>query len=394
LLIPESHNYPGFKGIAGPKLLDILRKQASQFGVAWKRGEVTELRREGNGSFTAQCDGAEIFARFVILATGLVDQAPSVDRTSDAAPDAIRYCPICDGYEAKDKRIGVIGALVPAAKKGMFLRTYSADVTVFATDGNDIERDKLNFRDIRVLEAPVRIRAHHAGVVASMPDGTEHKLDVLYPAMGCTVRSELATSLGAARCDEGTLKVDDHQRTTISGLYAAGDVVTDLHQLTVAIGHAAIAAANIHKLLPENPRVHGGDLDCSEIGDRKAPAGTKSRVNACHSMNPNRRLDYELDRLIPHLPAWGARGLRWVRTPAAVWTRVPIAIALILAGFLGFLPILGFWMVPLGLALIAIDVPFLRGPLAAGLGMVNRKLEARASAAGKPSSRPARGQSR
>ena len=174
LLIPESHNYPGFKGIAGPKLLDLLRKQASQFGVAWKRGEVIGLRREGNGSFTAQCDGAEIFARFVILATGLVDQAPSVDRTSDASPDAIRYCPICDGYEAKDKRIGVIGALVPAAKKAMFLRTYSADVTVFATDGNDIERDKLNLRDIRVLEAPVRIRAHHAGVVASMPDGTEH----------------------------------------------------------------------------------------------------------------------------------------------------------------------------------------------------------------------------
>jgi hypothetical protein len=111
-------------------------------------------------------------------------------------------------------------------------------------------------------------------------------------------------------------------------------------------------------------------------------------------MNPKRRLDYELDRLIPHLPAWGARGLRWVRTPAAVWTRIPIAIALILAGFLGFLPILGFWMVPLGLALIAIDVPFLRGPLAAGLGMVNRKLDARASAAGKPSSRPASGQSR
>ena len=85
--------------------------------------------------------------------------------------------------------------------------------------------------------------------------------------------------------------------------------------------------------------------------------------------------------------------MRWVRTPAAIWTRVPIAIALILAGFLGFLPILGFWMVPLGLALIALDVPFLRGPLAAGLGVVSRKLEERAAAAAKPSPRPVRGQS-
>jgi hypothetical protein len=110
-------------------------------------------------------------------------------------------------------------------------------------------------------------------------------------------------------------------------------------------------------------------------------------------MHPKRRLDYELDRLIPHLPTWGARGLRWVRAPTAIWTRIPIAIALILAGCLGFLPILGFWMVPLGLALIAIDVPFLRGPLAAALGMVSRKLEARVAAAAKPLRRPVREQS-
>jgi hypothetical protein len=54
--------------------------------------------------------------------------------------------------------------------------------------------------------------------------------------------------------------------------------------------------------------------------------------------------------------------------------RIPLAILLVLGGFIGFLPILGFWMVPLGLALIAQDVPFLRGPLARFLGFVNRKL--------------------
>ena len=98
-------------------------------------------------------------------------------------------------------------------------------------------------------------------------------------------------------------------------------------------------------------------------------------------MRPKQRLDHELDRLNRHLPALGARWLRWIRMPAAMWTRIPIAIFLILAGFLGFLPILGFWMVPLGLALIALDVPFLRGPLATGLAMINRKLDARAAAA-------------
>jgi hypothetical protein len=109
-------------------------------------------------------------------------------------------------------------------------------------------------------------------------------------------------------------------------------------------------------------------------------------------MSTKNRLDRELDRLGPHLPDWGARWLRRIRTPAATWTRVPVGIVLIAGGLVGFLPILGFWMVPLGLALIAIDVPLLRGPLARVLAMISRRLEARAaSGAGqtaKPSPRP------
>jgi thioredoxin reductase (NADPH) len=79
-------------------------------------------------------------------------------------------------------------------------------------------------------------------------------VDALYPALGCNVRSDLATGLGASSTENGNLEVDDHQRTTIEGLYAAGDVVTDLHQLSVAFGHAVIAATDIHNRLPANPR--------------------------------------------------------------------------------------------------------------------------------------------
>jgi thioredoxin reductase (NADPH) len=79
-------------------------------------------------------------------------------------------------------------------------------------------------------------------------------LDTLYPAMGCTVRSELATALGADCTEIGNLRVDDHQRTSVEGLFGAGDVVSDLHQLSVGAGHAAIAATAIHNGLPKNLR--------------------------------------------------------------------------------------------------------------------------------------------
>ena len=85
-------------------------------------------------------------------------------------------------------------------------------------------------------------------------------------------------------------------------------------------------------------------------------------------------LNRELDRLQQYLPDWAARMIRWLRSPSCRVVRVTLAILLVLGGFVGFLPILGFWMIPLGLALIAQDVPFLRRPMARFLGFVNRKL--------------------
>ena len=90
-------------------------------------------------------------------------------------------------------------------------------------------------------------------------------------------------------------------------------------------------------------------------------------------MRRNDQLHLELDRLQGMLPRWAARMLHRARRPSAVRVRLPSAVLLMGGGVFGFLPILGFWMLPLGLALLAIDLPFLRPPLARVLGFVNRK---------------------
>ncbi|HEY8613496.1 MAG TPA: FAD-dependent oxidoreductase, partial [Roseomonas sp.] len=76
--------------------------------------------------------------------------------------------------------------------------------------------------------------------------GEEHRFETLYSALGLKVRSDLALSLGAEHDEAGALIVDEHNRTTVPGLYAAGDVVRGLNQIVVAMGHAAIAATDIH----------------------------------------------------------------------------------------------------------------------------------------------------
>ena len=255
-LIPESHNYPGFQGIAGPALLERLRAQARRYGAELRRGTVSALARDGD-VFTAVADGERLRARTVILATGLVDKKPDTEGLREGiAHGAIRFCPICDGYEATDKRIGVLGPFDTAGHKALFMRTYSRDVRLFPTDRarETALTRALDEAGVTIAGVPTRVHPSADGVSISVKGGKTHVLDMLYPAMGCMVRSDLAVALGADCNAIGNLRVDDHQRTTVDGLYGAGDVVTDLHQLTVATGHAAIAATAIHNRLTRNDR--------------------------------------------------------------------------------------------------------------------------------------------
>ena len=94
-------------------------------------------------------------------------------------------------------------------------------------------------------------------------------------------------------------------------------------------------------------------------------------------MDGKPELDEEMDRLQGHMPDWAGRNLDRLRQPEAVWVRVPAGIALTGGGVLGFLPVLGFWMVPLGLALLAYDVPPMRHQLARVLKFTNKQIEKR-----------------
>lgn len=86
-------------------------------------------------------------------------------------------------------------------------------------------------------------------------------------------------------------------------------------------------------------------------------------------------LDEQFDRFERHLPERMARVLHKVRSPGGAACRIPLGLGLIAAGLVGFLPILGFWMVPLGIAILAQDVPVLRPPLARALAWINRRWE-------------------
>jgi thioredoxin reductase (NADPH) len=224
-----------------------------------RKGEVAALERTGDG-FCASIGANGVRARKALLATGIVDESPDLPALDWLVGHGrVRYCPVCDAFEAADQRIAVLGPVHHALKKALFLRTYSMDVRLLAIDReirlSDEERRTLQEAGIAAPRAPV-VGLHPEGecIVATTADGERAEADVLYPAMGAQVRSQLATALGSDCNPNGCLFVDDRLRTSVEGLYAAGDVTTDLHQISVATGHAAIAATDIHNTLPRNYR--------------------------------------------------------------------------------------------------------------------------------------------
>ena len=190
VLIPESHNYPGFPhGISGRELLRTLRQQAETYDITAISARITALQRDDAG-FVAMFDGHHVRARFVLLATGIVDENPDLPGLKDAVSDgSIRYCPICDGYEATDQRIGVLGHGDDARSKAKFLRTYSKDVTLLSLDNRPQENGETArlLRSARIKAAgPVRAIERNGDEIRTLLRGNQTlSFDVVYPALGC-----------------------------------------------------------------------------------------------------------------------------------------------------------------------------------------------------------------
>lgn len=257
LSIPTSHNYPGYpNGIHGNDILDSLRSQVNHYGHKVVTDRIRHLARRDDGSFVAKSDNREWIARTVILATGVVDVAPDMAQEKEAiARGCLRYCPICDGYEAIGKKVAVVGKGSGGLGEALFVRHFAAEVTLLSLTGrlrlSGDEQARLEQASVRAIAEPVEamtLRSDH-GMDVLMEDGRHEQFDVIYAALGTRVNSGLAQELGARCGESGELTVDTHQQTSVDGLYAVGDVVDGLNQIAVAIGHAAIAATAIHNRL-------------------------------------------------------------------------------------------------------------------------------------------------
>jgi thioredoxin reductase (NADPH) len=251
-LIPCTRNHAGFPdGIAGHELIERMWRQASLAGAHLQHGEVLKIEASDDMLITQTSLGA-IQSRTALLATGVTNRRPQMTAEVHAvalAAGRLRYCPVCDGFEVTDQPLAVLGSAARGVKEALFLRSYTRTVALISNGAahelNASERAELAAADVEVIDGPATdFQMQADGLSLSTAIG-RRTFASIYPALGSDIHSGLARNLGAMLTDEGCITVDAHQRTTVPGLYAAGDVVIGLDQISHAMGEAGVAATTI-----------------------------------------------------------------------------------------------------------------------------------------------------
>lgn len=254
-LIPRTWNHPGYPtGIRGGRLLGRMRQQVTDLGVPIIRGRVVRLDPLPHGGFEVLA-GSLYIARHVILATGAVDRLPPIpDARAAILAGQLRLCPVCDAYEATDRPVAVIGADAHAASEALFLSHYTRQVTLLTLGAplrlSPDDHGNLTNAGVAVDTSPdVTWDLSGPGVALIRPNAPPLRVEAVWSGLGAVAQAGLATRLGLIPAPDGRIPTDDHQQTTVPGLFAAGDLTTGLNQIGTAMGQAQIAASRIHSIL-------------------------------------------------------------------------------------------------------------------------------------------------
>lgn len=246
LMIPKTHNQGPFpEGISGHDLLDRLRSHAVLYDAKVETDTVRHVEKQGD-VFRITADRQIWTAQRVIFATGVFNHRPPlavVDHDRGLAAGLIRYCPVCDAYEVRDKRIAVLGKGVHGRDEARFIRHYTPSVTLIPPDGAMVTSQE----GISALEAPMTgMVLSGSEVIITQQNGKDRRFDTLYVALGTTPRTQLADQLGLRLGPHGYIVVDTKQKSSMDGVYAIGDLTEGLDQIAVAMGQGAVAATAIH----------------------------------------------------------------------------------------------------------------------------------------------------
>ncbi len=256
-------NYPGFpKGVQGPELIEMMQKQAAEFGTEFLEGNVTQVDLL-HRPFTLEVGEKKIETRTLIIASGATAKMLGLESERKLLGHGVSTCATCDGYFFRDKPVVVVGGGDTAAEEAIFLTRYATEVTlVHRRDqlrASKIMQDRI-LRHEKIKPVWNSVVTDVLGVDKGHVTGvklrnTQTGEETLKPTHGIFIgighSPNTALFRGQLDMDEvGYLKTQGGARTNIPGVYAAGDVQDSVYrQAITAAGSGCMAAIDAERFL-------------------------------------------------------------------------------------------------------------------------------------------------
>lgn len=270
----KMHGFIAHDGLPPGEFLRIARRELEAYqSVTFVTGRVTRASRRDAVFDLALENGESFAARRILLATGLTDALPPIDGLNEFWGTSAFVCPYCDAWEVRDRRIVVCGD--PACVVGLAQELYqwSADVAVagvpdlLAAD----DADWLRATGIHATRALVRAARGRNGAISELElsDGSRLPCDALFLAAKLHQHSEIARHLGCELTADEHIRIDECSRTSVRGVYAAGDATTKHHQVVIAAASGARAAICMND-----------DLTCEDVAETVRSERTRRASNA------------------------------------------------------------------------------------------------------------------
>jgi thioredoxin reductase len=251
------HGYLSRDGLPPGELLAFGRNEVKSYGGDILEGTATELMSDGRSGFwVILASSKRISARRLLATTGLRDELPDVPGLRDRWARDVLHCPYCHGYEVRDRQLGVIGGSPGAVRYAQIVRQWSHDLVYFTPPDTltTTERSELVARGIGVVEGTIAQLVIDDDQLrgVQMDDGCVVPRDALFVPPRFVPNNRLLQSLGCAVDDDGWVAVDGTGRTSVPGVWAAGNLVDPRAQVITAAGAGSAAAIALNADLVED----------------------------------------------------------------------------------------------------------------------------------------------
>ncbi len=252
----DTHNVIGVtEDISGKEFLRTAVEQVKAYGADYFQEYVSDVTAV-DGGFHITTGDMDIESDHVVLATGFTDERP--DPPLPRTGRGLHYCLHCDAYMFVDEPVYVMGTSDSAAHVALIMLNFTPSVDLLTRGGEPTWSDEtqtlLDNHPVEIIHTDIEaVETGDDGWLEAFVfmDGRRREYRGGFPMYGANYNTELAEAIGVELNDDGTIAVDDHGRTTVSGVYAVGDVTPGHNQIPTAMGEGArCGIANHYDLRP------------------------------------------------------------------------------------------------------------------------------------------------